>query len=220
MKFGIPAIDDSNATHIVSSDETGYGAVAGPLCIGVVCVPRDWKPPPGLTDSKKLSWANLVRLAEGFQKEPTLGALWEVFTYDREQIDQIGVGRCLRQAHEFALDRMARYCREVLGGIPAVIVDGNMTIPGAVSLPKADKLLPACSMAACIAKVHHDRLMHDLDKQYPGYDFANSVGYISPAHIAGLKKLGPCDLHRRSYNTYAKYSKPETTDDWLFEFDV
>lgn len=219
--MGVTLPIPSGVTHIVASDEVGYGALAGPLCIGVVCVPVTWKPLVGLTDSKKLSWDELTRLTEEFytygRATPDVGGT--VHTYDVEMIDRMGVGKLLPWAHESGISDMVAFCRR-LGGTPFAIVDGNMKIAGAFSLPKADLLVPACSMASVIAKVHHDKLMEAFDQQYPGYDFANSVGYNSPEHIAGLERMGPCAIHRRSYSSYDKYKKPEEPlNMWEFEGD-
>ena len=39
----------------------------------------------------------------------------------------------------------------------------------------------------------------EYDEIFPGYDFAKNKGYGTAAHIEGLKKLGPCDIHRFSF---------------------
>lgn len=209
-KLGVSAIDNSAATHIVATDEVGLGSWAGPLCIGVVCAPRSWIGPTGLTDSKALSWDELMRLSDAIRSdgETIRDFHTAIYTYEHHQIDRMGVGKLLPWAHETAIEGMVKWCRE-RGGNPLAIVDGNMCIAGAVSLPKADLLVPACSAASIIAKVHHDKLMIEYDKTYPGYDFANSVGYTSPGHIAGLEKLGPSPIHRQSYASYNRYKKSE-----------
>ncbi|MBO7401756.1 MAG: ribonuclease HII, partial [Lachnospiraceae bacterium] len=48
-------------------------------------------------------------------------------------------------------------------------------------------------------KVTRDRLMVELDAKYPGYGFASNKGYGTAEHIAALKTLGPCEIHRRSF---------------------
>lgn len=221
--LGVPAIDNSTATHIVASDECGYGSLAGPLCIGVVCAPRDWVGPPGLTDSKALSWPDLVRLSDAIRRdgETIPGFHTAIFTHEHYRIDEMGVGKLLPWAHENAIEWMTKWCRERTGTEPLAIVDGNMNIAGAVSLPKADLLVPACSAASIIGKVFRDKLMHDEALRYPGYGFESNVGYGDPAHYAGLTKLGPCEIHRKSYASYQQYKLPEEPQNmWeLFEED-
>ena len=50
-----------------------------------------------------------------------------------------------------------------------------------------------------IAKVERDLMMHELDKEYPGYGFAHHKGYGTKEHQAALAKLGPSPIHRMSY---------------------
>ena len=54
--------------------------------------------------------------------------------------------------------------------------------------------------ASILAKTARDRLMIDLDAQYPGYGFASHKGYNAPIHQNALKTLGPCPAHRRSWS--------------------
>lgn len=210
MKTGNPAIDSSDATHIIASDECGYGSWAGPLCIGVVCVPKDWVAPKGLTDSKKLSKARHVALDAEFTRSTDPNIKWAVHTFDHDDIDRTGVGKLLRWGHEQAIESMVSWCQNVLKGRPLAIVDGNMKIAGAISLVKADELVPACSMASVIGKVYHDKLMAEWAELYPEYDFANNVGYRSPKHIEALERLGPSPIHRKSYSVYDQYKKSES----------
>ena len=53
--------------------------------------------------------------------------------------------------------------------------------------------------ASVIAKVTRDRLMKELDCQYPGYGLAQHKGYGTKSHLEALRKLGPCSIHRRSF---------------------
>jgi ribonuclease HII len=67
-------------------------------------------------------------------------------------------------------------------------------------MPKADYWIPAVSAASMVAKVARDRWMVEAGKKYyPGYDFEHNVGYHAPKHVEGLKKLGMCAIHRRSF---------------------
>ncbi|MCU0951602.1 MAG: ribonuclease HII, partial [Burkholderiaceae bacterium] len=62
-----------------------------------------------------------------------------------------------------------------------------------------DATEPAISAASILAKTHRDALMTAADAQHPGYGFAEHVGYGTPQHLARLRALGPCALHRRSF---------------------
>lgn len=55
----------------------------------------------------------------------------------------------------------------------------------------------ACS--SILAKVYRDRLMVELDKKYPEYNFKKNKGYGTAEHIKALKEIGATDIHRRSF---------------------
>ena len=52
--------------------------------------------------------------------------------------------------------------------------------------------------------MHRDRLMAQLDGEYPGYGFSAHKGYPTPDHLDALERLGACALHRRSFTPVAK----------------
>ena len=62
-----------------------------------------------------------------------------------------------------------------------------------------DALSATIAAASIIAKVTRDRLMCELDRQYPGYGFAEHKGYPTRRHREAITKYGPCPLHRRSF---------------------
>ena len=68
-----------------------------------------------------------------------------------------------------------------------------------VGIIKGDARSVSIAAASIIAKVTRDRLMCEYDKEYPGYDFVGNKGYGTAAHIEALKKLGPCEIHRRTF---------------------
>jgi len=205
MQIGNPPIRVQSAQLIIGSDECGYGSWAGPLLVVAVCVPLDWEPPPGLTDSKKLTEGRREALMKLLQADPRV-RYTDAWTTP-EVIDKLGVYQANIAAH-----------KHVHGKFPEPdclhVADGNLDLgPDIVSTPKADMLIPACSAASVIAKVLRDKLMTKLDETYPGYGFKKSKGYGVPAHMAALKELGPCKAHRMSYEPVARAAKPKTLVD-------
>lgn len=222
--LGIPEIDESDATHIVGADEVGLGAYAGPLVVAVVYVPRDWVGPKGLTDSKKLSRLAITRISEAFYAEAAKDEaneriFWAIQWSHNDDIDKNGVGKELRWLHKTLVEAALRRCEAFAKGKPLAVVDGNMNIPGAISVPKADLLVPACSMASVLAKHARDKHMVEMDGEYPGYDFGSNVGYNAPKHTAGLDRLGPCAIHRQSFSPIAAYGRRKETPNLWDEFD-
>ena len=194
---GVPEIDESTALYIVGSDEVGYGAWAGPLTVCATIVSKDWP------------LAHLAKDSKAFKTEATREAackkifgtlLYEIINVPPTEIDRLGVYKAVQLAHREAIDKVLKKHHDTgCTGEILVVVDGNLPIPDAISLPKADTLVPAVSAASIIAKVWRDRHMRKMEAEYPGYDFAGSKGYGTPAHQQGLEKLGPCELHRKSY---------------------
>jgi len=84
-----------------------------------------------------------------------------------------------------------------------VLVDSR-TIPGLSqpqnSFDKGDGINFSIASASIVAKVYRDRLMTELDRTYPGYGFASHKGYATPEHQRAIRDLGPCPIHRRSFD--------------------
>ena len=78
-----------------------------------------------------------------------------------------------------------------------------MTIPEVtlkqVPIIKGDAKSVSIAAASVIAKVTRDRMMVEMDQKYPGYGFASNKGYGSAAHIASIREMGPCEIHRKTF---------------------
>jgi ribonuclease HII len=58
----------------------------------------------------------------------------------------------------------------------------------------------ACiSAASVLAKVTRDRIMTELDAEWPAYDFKTHKGYITDVHAAALTAHGPSPVHRMRF---------------------
>jgi len=82
------------------------------------------------------------------------------------------------------------------------LVDGFRLGPAAPphrAVVDGDEKSAAVAAASIVAKVTRDRYMHTADALYPGYGFNSHVGYITPAHSAAVRRIGPCEIHRRSF---------------------
>ncbi|MBR1909413.1 MAG: ribonuclease HII, partial [Lachnospiraceae bacterium] len=84
-----------------------------------------------------------------------------------------------------------------------ILLNDAVTIPGIdikqVPIIKGDAKSCSIAAASIIAKVTRDRIMDEMDKQYPEYGFARNKGYGSAQHIEAIRKFGPCTIHRRSF---------------------
>lgn len=173
-------------------DEAGRGPLAGPVVVAAVILDPA-RPIVGLDDSKKLSEKKREAL---FPQIVERALAHCVIVVEAEEIDRLNIFQAT----------MAGMSRAVAGLAPAAheaLVDGNklprdLPCPGR-AIVGGDALEPAISAASILAKVTRDRLMVTLDGVHPGYGFAIHKGYPTPAHLASLRRLGPCPQHRRSF---------------------
>jgi ribonuclease HII len=176
---------------IAGIDEAGRGPLAGPVVAAAVIL---GEPIEGLADSKQLTRTQREEL-EPIIMNRAVG--WAVGMADVDEIDRLNI----LHATFLAMRRAIEGLRQV----PEMcLVDGNRPIRG-LSIPQrtivdGDAKEPAISAASILAKVHRDRLMVQHDLIYPGYGFADHKGYYCPVHIAALDRLGPCEIHRRSFS--------------------
>ncbi len=176
---------------VAGVDEAGRGPLAGPVCAAAVILDPA-RPIPGVGDSKQLSPKRREALEVAIQSQCLA---WVVAYASAAEIDAINI----LQASLLAMSRAVA----ALHPPPArVLVDGNQ---GPVchcpvqTIIRGDALIPAIGAASILAKVARDRLMCQLDLDYPGYGFATHKGYPTLAHRAALRRLGPCPEHRRTF---------------------
>ena len=176
-------------------DEAGRGCWAGPVVAAAVVLPSGWAP-DGLDDSKKLSPAR----REALYAEIRAGAqAWAACAISAAEIDGSDILRATLRAMSRAVARL-HVTPDLL------LVDGNQ-VPAvdmpAESLVRGDGTSAAVAAASIIAKVLRDRVMTAWERHYPGYGFAAHKGYGAAAHRQALERLGPCPLHRYSYEPLA-----------------
>lgn len=207
----------AEADWVIGTDETGLGAWAGDLCVVMVAIPRGWTPSVPIGDSKKLSPAARERAYEALVADPRI--MHAVHTSGPRYVDKVGVYRLLVMLHTSAVRQgvVAVNVKHGAGHRILAIVDGNLPIDGATSIPKADALVPAVSAASIIAKVTRDREMAKMATIYPGYGFEKHMGYGTPEHEAALEKLGVSEIHRRSYGPIARLLEKASENVGLWE---
>jgi ribonuclease HII len=175
---------------VAGVDEAGCAPLAGPVvAAAVVLDPR--RIPPGINDSKKLS----PEAREILFAAITAQARFAIGIADVARIDADNI----LNARLWAMARAV----EALGLPPTlVLVDGNRAPAVGCRVRTViggDAISLSIAAASIIAKVTRDRLMCELDAQWPGYGFARHKGYGTPAHCAALARLGPSPHHRRSF---------------------
>lgn len=172
-------------------DEVGRGPLAGPVVAGAVILPPDCTI-LYLNDSKKLTERRRELLYdEIMEKAVSVG----IGVVGQQRIDEINILQATYEAMRQAVGRLSVR--------PDVFLNDAVTIPGLsgkqVPIIKGDAKSLSIAAASVVAKVWRDRMMTALDGKYPGYGFASNKGYGSAAHIAAIRELGPCELHRRTF---------------------
>lgn len=181
----------AGATHVAGVDEVGMGPLAGPVVAAAVILPERVEL-PGLHDSKQLTRAARERLAEAIRKSAVGWAIGEVWP---PELDRLNVYRA-------GLEAMRRAVAALAPAPDHLLVDAR-TVPGVscpqTSLVQGDARDGSIAAASIVAKVHRDAIMRRLDEEHPGYGFARHMGYATREHLAALRRLGPCPVHRRSF---------------------
>ncbi len=176
---------------ICGIDEAGRGPLAGPVVAGAVILPRDCQI-LYLNDSKKLTARRRELLYEEIM-EKALAVGTGVVSHAR--IDEINILQATYEAMRQAIEK--------LGMEPDILLNDAVTIPEVtlkqVPIIKGDAKSVSIAAASVIAKVTRDRMMVEMDQKYPGYGFASNKGYGSAAHIASIREMGPCEIHRKTF---------------------
>lgn len=173
-------------------DEAGRGPLAGPVYAAAVILSPE-RPIEGLNDSKKLSEKKREVLYDVIKERAVAYCVASASVAEIEELNILG-------ATYLAMTRAL----EGLGVKPVLaLIDGNR-IPPQLQVPaqtvvKGDAQSESIAAASILAKVTRDRLLVEMDAQYPQYGFSVHKGYGTKAHTEALKEFGPCPEHRPSF---------------------
>jgi ribonuclease HII len=185
------------ARLVAGADEAGRGPLAGPLVVAGVLLDyeclRDHRVRPLalLNDSKQVDAATREEL---YRAVVACAERISVHVFPPAVIDRVGLHRCNLKGLRAALWA----CQPA----DACLVDGfrlGPTAPAHRAVVDGDTKSAAIAAASIVAKVTRDRYMRTADALYPAYGFSSHVGYITPAHSAIVRKIGPSEIHRRSF---------------------
>lgn len=184
------------ALRIAGVDEVGRGPMFGPVVAAAVILPKNCSL-QGLNDSKKLTEKKRVALDIEIRAN---AVTWAIAAVDVETIDRINIRQASLLAMRLAVEQLALTPDYLL-------IDGVDTIDWRCTqrpVIKGDATSFSIAAASILAKVYRDRLIVELDSQYPGYGLARHKGYGTAAHLEALARLGPTPLHRKSYSPVAQ----------------
>lgn len=191
---------DKGYKLICGIDEVGRGPLLGPVVTSAVILPIGYFNPL-IKDSKKLSEKKREMLYDIIYKDAVSIGIGIV---DEKTIDEINIYEATKVAMKMALDNLSIKPDYVL--IDAMKLD--IDIPSN-SIIKGDAKSESIAAASIIAKVTRDRMLDEIDKEYPMYDLKNNKGYGTKKHLDALKEYGPCKYHRYSYGPVKDSIKDE-----------
>jgi ribonuclease HII len=178
--------------RVAGLDEVGRGALAGPVVVAAVVLPRGCRL-PGLRDSKLLGPRRREGLAAQIRSEALAISVARV---EADTVDRVNV-------LEATLLAMTEAVRRLDPAADFLLIDA-LRLPGVVvpqrRLVHGDRLSATIAAASIVAKVERDRLMVEFDRTYPYYGFGDHKGYGTQAHLDALESRGPCPIHRRSFH--------------------
>ncbi len=184
-------------------DEVGRGPVAGPVTISlfyagkqadILSLFKDRK----LRDSKKLSAVKREQIYKELLKWKRDGLVdWVVVSRSAEQIDRIGISKCLRACIVSGLKKLESLNYKFK--YDDIKLDGALPKEFGEIIIKGDEKVEAIACASIVAKVCRDKYMATLSRKVPGYGFDQNAGYGTASHLAAIKLLGPSKYHRKTY---------------------
>jgi ribonuclease HII len=177
--------------HVAGLDEAGRAPLAGPVVAAAVVLAPGTRI-EGVDDSKRLEAEERDRLYDEIRARALAVS---VIAVDAATIDRINILEATRLA-------MSRALAE-LGIVPELVLTDFVALRGLGApqrnLVRGDQRSASIAAASIVAKVTRDRMMVEADGAFPAYGFARHKGYPTPAHREALARLGPCPLHRRSF---------------------
>ncbi|PYQ14569.1 MAG: ribonuclease HII [Acidobacteria bacterium] len=185
--------------RVAGCDEVGRGALCGPVVAAAVIL-GDGFDTDGLDDSKRLTERQREALAARIRET---ARAWAVGCAEPREIDRFNILRATYLAMQRAVAALAE-------GPDLLLVDA-LSVPGLVVVQKAivkgDARSYSIAAASIVAKVVRDAMMRVWDERYPGYGLAHNMGYASEDHREAIRRMGPSEIHRRSFHG---------TQRWLF----
>lgn len=181
----------SQYQYICGIDEVGRGPLAGPVVACAVILPKDARILYA-NDSKKLSEKKREEL---YDVITDTALAYGIGVVDERTIDEINILQATYKAMRQAINNLSVR--------PDILLNDAVTIPEVdirqVPIIKGDAKSMTIACASIVAKVTRDRMMVELDKQYPGYDFASNKGYGTAKHMEAIRTLGPTPIHRKTF---------------------
>ena len=178
---------------IAGADEAGRGPLCGPVVAGAVVFKKfDFDDMPIISDSKQMTEKQRDIAFDWITNNPDI--LWGVGQCSAAEIDELNILQA-------SLTAMTRAINAIGVDVEYCLIDGNKMPKGIIgeSVVKGDAKSLSIAAASIIAKVTRDRIMKDLAKQFPQYDWDKNAGYPTQQHLQAIDKYGINEHYRKTY---------------------
>lgn len=208
--FRLPpfAWQNLNSTYVIGLDEVGRGCLAGSVYAAAVII-EDPIDLGGMIDSKMVDAETRVRYSKIIRSHHRSA----VGIASVEEVDELNIYHASLLAMKRAFMNLkipqARWseCHLLIDGNARIrdlkCIDGSDVTQ--TTIIKGDVRALPIAAASLVAKVARDEALAQLAKKYPGYGFEIHKGYGTSAHRKAIEKLGPCEIHRRTFNGIKEY---------------
>jgi ribonuclease HII len=195
LKF-MPDFSWENKYHglVAGIDEAGRGPLAGPVVAACVILNRN-NYPLQINDSKKVSKKYRKSIFENLKNSSWIG----IGMVNEKIIDQINILQATKLAMLQAFEDL---CKKHNIFPDMVLVDGNF-VPdlncNSQAIIKGDQKSFSIAAASIIAKETRDKIMEELDLEFPQYGWKKNMAYPTKSHLQAIKRFGICKYHRLSF---------------------
>lgn len=187
---------ENGIKYVAGIDEVGRGPLVGPVVTAAVILPREFYD-ERINDSKKLTEKKRELLYDVIMENAVSVGIG---ISSEDVIDKINILEATKKAMIEAVNNLSVKPEHLL--IDAVKL--NIDIPQ-TSIIKGDAKSESIAAASIVAKVTRDRMMIELDKEHPEYDFKHNKGYGTKKHIEAIEKYGILKEHRKTFAPCDKY---------------
>ena len=195
---------------VIGIDEVGRGPLAGPVVAAAVgFLEQNLDFIDTINDSKKISTKKRNLLFNQLTNNKDI-----IFSYSiisNQIIDKINIFAATKQAMLEAVNKITEDLRYKNNKIK-ILTDGKYNMLNnkfsELAIIKGDTKSYSIAAASIIAKVIRDNIMHNLNQQFPIYNWKNNAGYGTKEHINAIFTHGISKYHRKTFapikNMYKK----------------
>ena len=188
--------------YICGIDEVGRGCLFGPVTAAAVIMPLSLENNKdiinGIEDSKKLTAKKREELSKKIIEK---SISYSIYSISEKTIDEINILNATKSAMINAVKNL-KIKPDILF-IDALKIDIDIK---QISIIKGDLKSYSIGCASILAKVCRDEIMNNLPEEYQKYKISKNKGYGTKEHLEAIKKYGPSNMHRFSFEPIKSYN--------------